>query len=179
MDNLNIMKKNLSRAAYPVFLFIMILSVLAPGCKPTERNYKAAYDAALAKRQANVDADLDIPQEGLIVEGQPVHRNVEGTDVLILVAPLSAVDEGSVAPKAYNVVAGSFRMPVNALDQARTLRGEGLEAFAARGEHDLFYTVAGSFDTLPEAADFYSFFMSRHPDFTYVGLPSLVIIERR
>lgn len=179
MDAIRYILKNRRRIAYPVFLFAFTLLTLAPGCKPTERNYKSAYDAALAKRQAKVDADLDIPAEGLMVEGQPSRRNVEGVEVLYLAAPLSSIDEGSVAPKDFNLVAGCFKMPVNALDQARTLREEGFEAFAVRGEHDLYYTVVSGFDTLPEAAEFYAFFQARHPDFTYVGLPSLTIIEKR
>lgn len=157
------------------FAFIGLLT--AVGCKPTERNYKAAYDAAVAKRQT-VDVDLDIAEDDLIQEGQPSPRTLMGQQVLYLASPLSPVSEGGAVPEKYNVVCGAFKMPVNALDQSRNLRHEGLDAFAARGEQDRYYTVAGTFDNLDDALAFYASFMKKHPDFRFVGIPGLTLLER-
>ncbi len=154
------------------------LMVLAAGCKPTEKNYKAAYDAAIAKRQA-VDVDIDIPTEGLIVEGEPSRRSLQGHDVWYLVSPLGTIADGSLAPQAFSVATGCFKMPVNALDQARALREKKMAAFAVKGEQDRYYSVAGSFETLEEALVFYDEFMASNPSFTFVGLPALTIIEKR
>lgn len=160
-----------------IFIGLAVAGLLvAGGCKPTERNYKAAYDVAVAKRQ-NVDVDLDISEADLIQEGQPSLRTLRGQEVLYLGSPLRPVSEGGAVPEKYNVVCGVFKMPVNALDQARNLRSDGMDAFAARGEQDKYYTVAGSFDNLEDALAFYASFKKKHPDFTFVGISGLTLLE--
>lgn len=155
-----------------------LLMTVATGCKPTEKNYKAAYDAALAKRQ-HVEVDMDIPAEGLMVDGEPVRKNLDGHDVTYLVSSLASFTDGGLAPLAYNVVTGCFKMPVNALDQARSLREKRLPAFAVKGEQEKYYSVAASFETLEEALVFYDEFIAANPSFSYVGVPALTIIEKR
>lgn len=167
------------RRTVPMLTLVGGLLLTAVGCKPTEKNYKAAYDAALAKRQTKIDADLGVPEEGLIVEGAPVRRTFDDTQVWYLVTSIGALDEGSLPPGRFNVATGAFKMPVNALDQARTLRGRGYESLAVRGENDLFYTVVSTEDSISGAVAFYKEFIDRNPEFTYVGLPSLTIIEKR
>lgn len=155
----------------------LALLMLAPGCKPTERNYKSAYDAALAKRQA-ADTDMNLPVGALMVEGEPSLRQVDGRDVYWLTAVLRPVTEGARGADAYNVAVGSYKVPTNALDQSRALRDEGLDAYACRGENDHYYTVAGSFDTAAEALAFIDSFRDSHPEYPHVGLPDIIIIEK-
>lgn len=156
---------------------ITMLLMIASGCKPTERNYQAAYDAALAKRQTALQ-DMDIPAEGLMEDGEPFLKDMgQGRRLYYLVAPMAPVSEGSLAGDKYNVVVGCYKMPVNALDQARKLREDGLDSFATRGEQDRFYVVAATFETLPEAIAFYDDFLASRPGYPIVGFPGLTIVE--
>lgn len=172
------MNKNLRhRLSFLPLLTLTALSFITlPSCKPTERGYKSAYDAALAKRQAS-EADMNIPVEGLIIEGEPAKRNLNGRDLLYLVAPVGPVSEGSIIAEKYNLAVGCYKMPVNALDQARNLRGEGFDAFAVRGEEDRFYVILASFPTLEEVIAVYDTFLISHPSYPCIGLPGLTILE--
>lgn len=68
---------------------LLALIPIAAGCKPTEKNYKAAYDAALKKREAAaVDADMMIPAGALQQIGGPQKRKIGDVEVYMLVEPI-------------------------------------------------------------------------------------------
>lgn len=183
------MKTKILRNALLIVPAIAVM--LMTGCKPTENNYRTAYEAALAKRERAVaDADMGIPEGGLISLDGPRTRDVGGETVYVesrplqLTAPSDVPEGGNVAkdaphPERYNVVVGKYRMATNAIGQVGQLKGNGYAgAFPAHSDKDTQYAVAAAFDSIEEAAVFIRDFKSSNPEMKYVGLPDApVIIE--
>ncbi|MBD5358466.1 MAG: hypothetical protein HDR88_16015 [Bacteroides sp.] len=154
-------------------LFVAIVlsgSILLPSCKPTEKNYKAAYDAALAKRQAEEhDADLNLPAAGFTRIGDPEKKEINGKqyDYLFLrLSPLNADAE----IKPYNVAVAVYKMPTNCEAQVKDLQAAGYKAFGAKATDDRYYVVVASLSSLEEAADEVDKYMSKNKEAVYVGL---------
>jgi len=168
-------------------LVVAVALVSLTGCKPTERNYKAAYDAALAKRE-KTETDIEIPESGLISLDGPRTRQVGNEKVYYDVIPLRLTasadakreDSNGVddpCPMRYNVVVGKYRMATNARSQAAMLWQMGYKgAFPAHVNKDAQYSVAASFDTIEAAAEFIKEFVAAHPDMKYVGLPDAPVV---
>lgn len=162
----------------------LLLILLLGACKPTERNYKAVYDAARAKREA-VDDALAIPPGALQSADGPAWRVVDGDSVLWLSQPLSlekgetGIPDGPVGGiGAFNVAVGAYSLPTNPLDQAASLRREGYDAYVVKGMDGKFYCVASGFPTAAEATAFIRAFQGKHPGYPTVGLPGIVVLEK-
>lgn len=152
-----------------------MLSVCFVACKPTEKGYKAAYDAALGKREA-VKSEItgDMLEGSLQQEDGPQLEEIDGVKVYLLNQRIKPNDD-STLPGEYNVAIGCYRMITNCRSQAEKLQTEGYEAFPAKNNEGDFYTIAGSFSTLQEAVAFYRNYQSKK-DKTYVGLPQAPVI---
>ena len=158
-----------------IFLFSIILLSLT-SCKPTEKGYKAAYDAALGKREAvKTDIDVDLPEGALQdYEGAQL-KEVDGVKVYLLNQRIKPAEEDVQLPGSYNVAVGTYKMITNCRSQSNALKNEGYKAFPAQEPDGMYYTVAGSFDNLSEAVKFYQDYKSGK-DRVYVGLPNSPII---
>lgn len=145
-------------------------------CKPTEKNYKAAYDAALGKREA-MKADLGVDlQEGALqqVDG-PQLKKVDGVEVYVLNKRIVPAEDGKKLPGHYNVAVGEYKMVTNSRAQSEDLKAEGYDSFPAKDSAGMHYTIAGSFPTLKEALAFYQEYKAK-ADRVYVGLPASPVI---
>lgn len=159
------------------YLIILALFIcFATSCKPTEKGYKAAYDAALGKREAAYkDLDVDLP-EGKLQEADGAQlKEVNGVSVYVLNQRIRPVDEGRKLPGSYNVAVGTYKMITNCSSQSEALKHEGYDSFPAREGDGIYYTIAGSFETLDEAVTFYEKY-SKDKDRVYVGLPNAPVI---
>lgn len=157
---------------------LSLLALVLAGCKPTEDNYKRAYDAAKAKRE-QANAEAMIPTTGLISDDGPTLKVIDGDSLFVSRERLSVEPKGSNELKTYNVAVGVYKMNTNAKAQAVALSEEGYNAFAARATGERWYAVIGSFDSLAEAQKLISEFKKKHPAYPYIGLPgSPVIIGR-
>lgn len=174
-------------------LIIIAVGVLAlTACKPTEKNYRSAYDIAVNKRQAEQQA---LDAEGLVSEDAPKPRYIDG-DTLYFANEIIRMDE-DFAPykdakskvaaegtpvenplKALNVAVGMFKMNTNARSGASDLRDKGFSAFPVRAQGGKWYIIAGSFDTLDSARVFIKDFTRRNPSFPYIGLNGRPVIIR-
>ena len=163
--------KNLS---YCILLgaFLFLLT----GCKPTEKNYKSAYDAALGKRQSSMnEIDGNIPEGKLQqVDGAQL-KEVDGISVYVLNKRIYPAEENMSLPGNYNVAIGAYKMITNCKAQSEVLKEEGYSAFPAKEPEGMYYTIAGSFPTLSDAVKFYSEYQ-RGKGKVYVGLPDAPII---
>lgn len=158
-----------------VFAMALVCMCLA-GCKPTEKNYKSAYDAALEKRQAAV-ADLGVEIDGTRLEqvdGAQL-REVDGVSVYVLNERISPADFISELPGNYNVAVGKYKMITNSKSQSEVLQKSGLHAFPAKNSEDYYYTIAASFPSLTEAVEFYKNYQKNEGN-VFVGLPGAPII---
>lgn len=152
--------------------------IVLPGCKPTEKNYKAAYDAALAKRQAEAsDPDLNLPAEGYQSLDAPSSRKINGKDYLYQFLRLRPLDSNQEL-KAYNVAVAVYKMPTNCNSQVNDLRDAGYKAFGARSGDDRFFVFVDGFSTIEEAAESVDAYEKKNKDAVYVGLPENPVIIR-
>lgn len=159
------------------FIYLIVLIILLlPSCKPTEKGYKAAYDAALGKREAvKAEIDADIPDGALQSVDGPQLKEVDGVKVYVFNQRIRPIEEGMSLPESYNVAIGSYKMNTNCKAQAEALKEEGYDAFSVKDTDGMYYTIAGSFPTLSEAVKFYETYKSGK-DRVYVGLPNSPII---
>ena len=112
----------MKKIAIPSLLVITLL--LAAGCKPTEKNYKAAYDVALGKRKA-VEAEMAEAAGGheVISLDGPRRITAGGVEMNMVSEFLRMADKDEPLPSPalrYRVAAGRYRMPTNARAQMQT-----------------------------------------------------------
>lgn len=151
------------------------------GCKPTEKNYKSAYDAAVNKRQASetLDSDLGIPGGKLQQVDGPATRVVNGDTVYVTIQHLKFIDGVEHEMHRYNVAVCAYKMKTNCAALVSDLFSKGYQAFGVQDPEGMFYVIAGSFNTLDEAAAFDRSFRTKEAQHVYSGLPSApVIIEK-
>lgn len=163
---------------------IMLGCVMALGlasCKPTESNYKAAYDAAQQKRKAEAnDPDILLPAGGLQQIGAPVKRVIDGDSVYITAEHLKVIENQDSEARKWNVAVASYKMRTNCIAQAKELVARGMKAFVVENVDSKFYVIAGSFDTLKEAVAFSRKYAEGKKESVFVGLPGEpIIIEKR
>lgn len=157
-----------------IYLFLLLPVLIA--CKPTEKGYQAAYDAALNKReQAKADIDVKVGDQVLQQVDGPQLKQVDGVDVYLLNSRLTPADFVMKLPENYNVAIGKYKMITNCKAQAEMLLSDGYHAFPAKDTEGAFYTIAGSFATLSEAVKFSQEYQKKKGR-TYVGLPSAPVI---
>lgn len=164
----------------PLFRSIIVLFLVSvvglTGCKPTEKGYKTAYDAALNKREAaNADLGVDLPKGALQQVDGPQLKVVDGVEVYTDNQRIKPIEYFEQLPGKYNVAVGAYKMSTNCKAQAQNLRSEGLEAFPAKAMEDKYYTIAGSFNTISEAVAFSQEYQ-KDKNRAYVGLPSAPVI---
>ena len=152
--------------------------LLLVGCKPTERNYQAAYEAAQQKRQKEgVDPDMILPAGGLQRLDAPKQVEVDGEKVNVKRLWMKYVGEGEAPSRSrYSVAVSRYKMPTNAKAQAANLKASGLPAYPAEGSDAYFYVVAGDYPDLPAAASFAKEYASGHPASQIVGLEEGILI---
>lgn len=155
----------------------MLLGAISlTSCKPTEKNYKAAYDAALGKREAvKADIEENMAVGPLQQVDGPQLKVVDGVEVYLLNKIIKPDVEGKNLTGQYNVAVGCYKMNTNCKAQAEALRQEGYDAFPAKDPEDMYYTIAGSFPDLAEAVKFYKEYQ-KNKNRVYVGLPDAPII---
>ena len=156
-------------------LFILSALLLSVGCKPTENNYRAAYDAAKKKRDQSNEEQM-VPTTGLISDDGPSMKIIEGDTIFVTRDRLSRESGSEDVLKAYNVAVGVYKMNTNAKAQAQALSEKGYKAVAVRTTGDRWYTIAGSFDTLDEAREFIKQFRKKNQGYPYIGLPGAPVI---
>lgn len=165
--------KNIISIIFTITLFLLFIS----SCKPTEKGYKAAYDAALGKRQsATSHLGVEIPDGAFMQVDGPELKEFDGVKVYLLSEPIKPAEDGKILPASYNVAVGCYKMSTNCAAQTADLQKEGYEnAFTAVDPEGKYYTIAYSCDTLKDAVDFYKKYQSSK-NRTYVGLPGAPVI---
>lgn len=154
--------------------FLSVISLV--GCKPTEKGYKAAYDAALGKRQAATESlDLGLPEGALMQVDGPQLKEIDGVNVYLQSDRIKPCDETQSLPGNYNVAVGSYKMITNCDSQCKDLRGEGYEAFPASDSEGNYYSIIFSTDSLQEAVKCYEQYQKR-TDKSFIGLPNAPVI---
>ena len=165
------MKKNIIKSLLIIFLISGIVS-----CKPTEKGYKAAYDAALHKREA-AQAVYSDPASGNKVQlsDGPQLKTLDGREYFYLAEPINPFENEGIEIRNFNVAIASFKMPTNCRSLISDLRDEGYPAFGLRNGEDNFFVVANSFHNLSEAVEF-SESIRKTGKFNFIGLPGSAVV---
>lgn len=146
----------------------------AASCKPTEAGYKAAYDAAQAKRTA--EQDDAAMYGGMFMEGAPHWRRIGADSVLYLQQPLAPLDGDSAAVANVNVAIASYKMNTNAKAHTERMKNSGLKARVLRNNKNSFLVIVAQYDSIQPAVSFIEDYIKSHPDDMYSGLPGRPIV---
>lgn len=158
-------------AAAVAIIFIM------PGCKPTEANYKTAYDAAKNRREA-ADRERMIPVTGLQSDDGPQLRVIDGDTVYVDRQVLRHAD-GRPPVADWYVAIGVFRMNTNAEASVSHIDTAGWpNATVLKGGTDRWYATADWTATLDSAKAVARRFMDQHPEYPFVGLPGAPVLVK-
>jgi cell division protein FtsN len=171
MNMLN--RKNIAVAAA-----LVVATLSFTGCKPTENNYRTAYETATKhKQEAAVDEDIDLTN--VIMEDTPKRATTEYGDAYVRYDLLSVYGDAPKKLSRFNVALGSYKMRANAESDAEQLRSSGYDAFIMQDGKSVLYVMAGSFDNINDAVAFLNEFKKKNPDRPYVGLPGDAVIYIR
>lgn len=156
-------------------LLVSSLFILG-ACKPTEKGYQAAYNAAVNKRQvATPDYDETIAVGKLQQIDGPQLKEINGKSVYLLSENLKALNPEQSVLLPYNVAVAKFKMPTNTLALSKDLNSDGYPAFAVQNGEEIYYVIASTFETLEEAVEFYDKYQKENKR-AYVGLPDYPVI---
>ena len=168
-------------AGLPFFIHVALLLIMLSsltGCKPTEKNYRSAYDVAREKRDRDRREREELRSELGIGEG--VIQDVEGYSLATIgggqvwTRHLNFSRQDSVAP--YAVAAATFRMDTNARAMTSDLRSAGWEPARYVGDGKNWYVIVGESDSESGAIESLRRFREAHPDWQYVGQPGIALL---
>ena len=175
-ERFSCLKKNMG-----IFSLLFTLLFALWGCKPTEKGYQAAYDAALNKREANqaLQSDPSALQGETVrsIDG-PQLREINGEKVYVASERIKAFDTDNNVLKKYNVAVSCYKMPTNCRAQVVNLREEGKEAYGVRSGDEKFYVIEAGFESLDEAVA-YAIKLKEEKDRNFIGLPGAPVILRK
>ena len=151
---------------------LALLAVAGGGCKPTEGNYRSAYDKAYeANKRKNTEATTAVDGTKLEMMDGPNISIVEGDTLYISRERVSPVEAAPSTPGVYGVAIGRYGMPTNARRQVQELSATSPSAFMAKDGDDNYYVIIRTVETLPEARDVIKDFHAAHPGYPSIGLP--------
>lgn len=154
-------------------LAICVLMAFMIGCKPTEKGYKQAYEAAKSKRE-QVDPDDELMTGGhkLLNEESTNWRVLDGDSLQVqhmLLKPTDGVKWPQSGP--YRLAVAMFKMTTNANSMLADLQGKGnLKPVIATDGKDQYYIIAGSASYVDSLGNVLKTFKKEHPKFQYIGL---------
>lgn len=145
-----------------------VAALALAACKPTEQNYKAAYDAAQAKVVDNL-RDTDAEHRRVQDDEFAFAREFQGDTVLQSRQSVKCADiDATKTPFAVGVAL--FKMPANAHSRAADLKKSGVDAYVGEDAEARFAVLVHPSATFAEVAVAAKTFRKLHPDFPYVGL---------
>lgn len=154
------------------------------GCKPTERNYQAAFDKAYEASLRKAESETT-GTDGRVLESIDGPRNETVDSLLIAVGPslVKPLDEGFDSVKGkVGLAVSQYRMPTNARRNVEDLKDKYHDAFVATDGKESYYVVVECVNSLQEIGEPIRRFVSNFPNFHYMGLdgkPMAVHISAR
>lgn len=137
---------------FVAILAISALAVAATSCKPTEKNYKDAYEKAMSRRDNSAGIDSTIYAR-IRQEAQP-SQYVVGSDTMPMVTQRAtlAPDQDYAQFRRYNIVVGEFKQIFNARSMQQRLYAAGYpNPFILQTREPQYLVVAVSCSTPAEA----------------------------
>lgn len=173
-------RKLLKSTAYTT-VFLSMVTLWA--CKPTEQNYRNAYDKAYeaARRKA---VEMNTGTDGTQLESMDGSRieQIGEESFSVYSTRVKPSEEGAAIPEDARlaVAVAKFSMPTNARSTVGNLSESFPEAFMAQDGEGNYYAVIATVAEAPEAVAPVAAFRKKYPDYPYLGLdgrPALVIVK--
>ncbi|MDO5395839.1 MAG: SPOR domain-containing protein [Bacteroidales bacterium] len=131
---------------------VIMLTMAAVSCKPSEKNYRAAYERTMARDSARTEFNETVyGRYRRQVREIPVFTE---SDTVKVRTTHVVVSEGvpREAMKRYCVVIAEFKQLLNARSiRQRFIDGGYPSAFIVETPEPYYYVVAGAYNELPEA----------------------------
>lgn len=160
---------------FKVLISAALVALILVACKPTEANYKKAYDAALAKRQQVAEEQMR-PASGLLSDDGPMRRVLDGDTVYVLAERLRTLD-GNKLPGSWALAVGAYKMDTNAKASAEDLKADGyVNAQPAIGPGKKYYTILHTASSLDSVKAEAVKFVENYPHYPFVGLPGAPVL---
>lgn len=159
--------ERLNKHSLPLLLAIFLLMA---ACKPTEKNYKAAYQAALDKKAKDKAADDDLGLPQLISDEGPQKAVFAGVEIPMLRIPLSPWPKGETRIYPCNVAVARYLMQANAMSHCERLAEEGYGAYMLTDAKGNIYVCIAGTESGEAAAEKAAEYRNRHPGTTYPGI---------
>lgn len=163
---------------------IILIAFTFTACKPTEKNYQAAYDAAKNKREQKDPDDLLLTGGHRLLSEESTNWKVIGNDSLQIQHVRVRPAEGYVWPQSgpYRLAVSLYKMNTNAKAAINDLKKSGsltpVIAETGNGKH---YIIAGSATDADSLGNVLRTFRRENPDFRYIGLDGerpLIIVSK-
>lgn len=136
-------------------------------CKPTEKNYKLAYDKAMEKARQGITED---EYQWMLAESLPRYMHGETDSVrafpegIIWQYTPEAVDSGrKTKPASFNLAVAKYSMLANAKAHADRLAGDGWPSHIFRTGEPVYYVVVKMSDNIDTVAQAAHNYMARYP----------------
>ena len=149
-----------------------VVLLMGTGCKPTERNYQAAYEkAAEAARLKNEEEQTGAFGNKLESLDGP-RREIVGADTLLIGSGLVKSFESTLPDdgKKIGIAISRYTQPTNARRQLQDLNRTSSDGLMASDGQGNYYVMIKRVDTLPDAAEAIRVFAAANPDYPYIGL---------
>ncbi len=163
----------------------MLLAIAFTACKPTEKNYQAAYEAAKNKREQKDPDDLLLTGGHRLLSDEASNWKVIGSDSLQVEHQMMRPAEGYVWPQSgpYRLAVSLYKMSTNANAAIEDLQKNSSSltpviAVTGNGKH---YIIAGSATYPDSLGNVLQTFRSENPGFRYIGLEGerpLILISK-
>ncbi|MDE6340857.1 MAG: hypothetical protein K2K93_00935, partial [Muribaculaceae bacterium] len=129
----------------------ILLALTFTSCKPTEKNYQAAYDAAKSKREQKDPDDLLLTGGHRLLSEEASNWKVIGSDSLQVEHLMIRPAEGYVWPQSgpYRLAVSLYKMNTNAKAAIKDLQNSrsSLTPVIAETGKGRLYIIAGSAST--------------------------------
>ncbi len=161
----------------------LLISTMS-GCKPTEKGYRQAYEAAKSKReQADPDEALLTGGYKLLNEESTNWRVIAGDSLQVQHMILKPTDDMKWPQSGpYRLAVAMLKMTTNAKSMLSDLQGKGnLKPVIATDGKDTYYIIAGSATYADSLGNVLTTFKKENPGFQYIGLTPakpLIVVGR-
>lgn len=166
-----------------ILMACLLISAMA-GCKPTEKGYRQAYEAAKSKReQADPDEALLTGGYKLLNEESTNWRVIAGDSLQVQHMILKPTDDMKWPQSGpYRLAVAMLKMTTNAKSMLSDLQGKGnLKPVIATDGKDTYYIIAGSATYADSLGNVLTTFKKENPGFQYIGLTPakpLIVVGR-
>ena len=165
------------------FIIWILLLAVTVGCKPTEKGYKQAYDAAKAKREY-VDPDAELLTGGhKLLDESSTNWIAPGRDTLQIQHFYMKPEDCKPWPQAgpYRLAVAMFKMNTNSSSMLNDIKRGNLKPTVATDGKDRHFIIAGSATTADSLKYVLEAFKKENPGFRYIGLTPeqpLIVVSR-